>query len=213
MDELNWSGLLYAPPPPIALRADDTALLWDGATPLIFLRTEQGGGETLIFNFDPRSSNATRLPAFVLLVNRFVEDERQKKPAPEHANFLAGQAVRLVLPPKVRTAHLEVSDPNAQENSTPAVSTLTPADAAQLHAPSPPAFFTVKVDDQVWLDAAAQFPDPRESDFHDATTIRLETRAQVAREEAHSHPDTLTPLWLLALLGTLLASWREAGRT
>jgi hypothetical protein len=212
MDELNWSGLLYQMVTPLANQPDDTILLWDGATPLIFLRTESGGGQSLVCNFDPRHSNATHLPAFVLLMDRFIEEVRRRKAAPERANFLAGQSLRLVLPDTARGARLEVFPAETGNVSAARTVDLKPAIAAQAQAPSPPGFFTVKVDGQTWLDGAAQFPDPRESDFQNATAIPRDARAQVAREESHSHLDSLTPVWLLALLGALLWSWREAGK-
>jgi hypothetical protein len=167
-----------------------------------------------VFNFDPRHSNLLRLPAFVILVHRFAEQARVRKPAFARDNFLSGQALDLVLPPGVHTAQLETTPLNSVNGASPQVQVtkLTPNIAEHLHAPSPPGFFAVKVDDKLWLDGAAQFPDPRESDFHDAASIPLEAHAQTVREEAHSHPDTLTPLWLLILLGVLLASWRETGK-
>ncbi len=55
-------------------------------------------------------------------------------------------------------------------------------------------------------------PTPGNRIFNDATSIPLDAKAQITREEAHSHPDALTPLWLLALLGALLASWRETAK-
>ena len=44
-------------------------------------------------------------------------------------------------------------------------------------------------------------------------TVLLSTADQIQREQANSHPDNLAPLWLLGLLGALLASWYEAGKT
>ena len=212
MDGLNWSGLLYHALPPLPPERDDLTLMWDGGQPLITLRAPPGAGRTLIFNFDPRHSNAAHLPAFVLLLTRFAESARRQKPAFVRDNFSAGQSLSLVLPPGASGAKMEITPMNARDGAKLPVTDLAAAAAAQAHAPSPPAFFTVKVDGRPWLDGASQFPDPRESDFHDATSLPLESRPQLAREEAHSHTDALTPLWLLALLGVLLACWRETGK-
>jgi hypothetical protein len=189
--------------------------MWDGSTPLVFLRAPPGQGQSLVINFDPRQSNLTHLPAFVLLVHRFAELVRTAKPAFERENYPSGQALSPVLPPGAHAARLEITpsgSPGAA-GAAPIATVLTPGAVVHIRTPSPPAFFTIKVDDKVWLDGAAQFPDPRESDFHDAVAIPLDAHAQIAREEAHSHPDALTPLWVLALVGALLASWHETGKT
>jgi len=214
MDGLNWSGLLYQRPNLIAMRAKDTALLWDANEPLIFIRPEPQGAQLLVLNLDPRApDNITRLPAFVLLVNRFVEDVRHRKPAPERANFLSGQPLNLILPSQAHNIHLVVSVPDAKGGTTKRDTILTATTAAQVQAPSPPAFFTVNVDGQLWVDGASLFPNPQASDFRDAASIPLSSADQIQREQANSHPDNLAPLWLLLLLGALLASWYEAGKT
>jgi hypothetical protein len=214
MDGLNWSGLEYHALPPAPPQRGDITLMWDGSLPLITLREPPGQGQTLIFNFNPMLSNAAHLPAFVLLLDRFAEQARLKKPAFARANFPSGQSLALVLPPGAKGAKLEIlpMDAKADSANPNSATDLSLNAAAQAHAPSPPSFFTVKVDGKLWLDAASQFPDPRESDFHDAATIALDAKAQSMREEAHSHTDALTPLWLLALLGALLATWRETGK-
>jgi len=212
MDGLNWAGLLYTSLPPLPRRREDITLMWDGSQPLIFLRQLPGQGPVLVLNFDPRHSNLTRLPAFVLLIDRFAEMARMHKAAFARQNFPSGEQLSLVLPHGALGAKLENTPMSGPDAGNPKTTTLSAVVATQSRAPSPPAFFTIKVDDKLWLDGASQFPDPRESDFHDAAAIPLEAKAQVAREEAHSHPDSLTPLWLLTLLGVLLATWRETAR-
>jgi hypothetical protein len=213
MEGLNFSGLILQLSPILTPKPEDTTLLWEGATPLIFLHPQAGGGQTLVFNIDPRHSNLIRLSAFALLVDRFAEQARRMKAASEEANFLAGQPLHLQMPAQAHSARMETTalTPKPGAATPPVIAAnLTAASLGQAHAPSPPAFFLVSVDGQPWLDGATQFPDPRESDFHDAAKIPLDTTAQAAREQAHSKPDSLVPLWLLLLLGTLLASWREA---
>ncbi len=213
MEGLNFSGLIFQPAPVLTPKPEDTTLLWDGATPLIFVHPQSGGGRTLVFNIDPRHSNLLRLSAFALLVDRFAEEVRRMKAAAERANYLAGQPLHLLMPAQAHGARLETTALASKDDATnaPAIITeLTAATLNQARAPSPPAFFRVTVDGQPWLDGATQFPDPRESDFHDVTKIPLDATAQAVREQSHSQPDSLTPLWLLLLLGTLLASWRAA---
>ena len=90
--------------------------------------------------------------------------------------------------------------------------TLSSGAAGEARAPSPPAFFKMQLNDRTLLEGASQFPDPRQSYFLDSTAVALDPALQIAREQAHSRPDALTPLWLLTLLGVLLASWREAAK-
>ena len=169
MDGLNWSGLLYQRPPVVAMRANDTALLWDAGTPLAFLRPEPKGAQSLVLNLDPRApDNATRLPAFALLMDRFAEDVRHRKPAPERGNYLSGQPLNLVLPPSAHNIHLLVSMPDAKGGTTKRDKVLTVNTDTQAHAPTAPAFFTVTVYDQLWVDGASIFPNPQASDFSDA---------------------------------------------
>ncbi len=167
MDGLNWAPLLYHPLPALPGMRNDLTLMWDGAKPLLTLRAPPGQGQALIFNFDPQFSNAAHLSAFVLLLDRFAEQAREHKAAFSRGNFPSGQTLSLVLPPAAGNVTLEVSPMSEKTDSgaNPPSSNLTPTAAAQARAPSPPSFFTVKVDGKPWLEGASQFPDPRESDF------------------------------------------------
>ncbi len=98
VDALNWRGLLG--PGPSALRAGvaDEVLLWQGETPLVWLRGGVGGAEArrqLVLNFDWEAGNAGRLPATVLLLRRFVEGLRDAQPGAYAANFDTGARVEL----------------------------------------------------------------------------------------------------------------------
>lgn len=90
MENLNWQGLIARETFGLPFGENDTALLWQGSRPLIFLRNE-GGSSQLIFNFDIRQSNAARLPAFALLVHRFFNSLREGKIAYEAVNAEARQ--------------------------------------------------------------------------------------------------------------------------
>ncbi len=87
---LSWNGLICKETAPIPAQAGDEGLLWQGTRPLIFLR---GGGanRSLLINFDVRQSNADRLPAFVVLLNRFLESVRSEKVAFERLNVETNQ--------------------------------------------------------------------------------------------------------------------------
>lgn len=92
MENLNWQGLVVQNTFGMPFQKGDSALLWQGDRPLIFLRTI-GNTRQLVFNFDVRQSNAARLPAFALLVHRFFALLRTEKIAPSAANVEAGQTV------------------------------------------------------------------------------------------------------------------------
>lgn len=94
MDSLNWQGLIARETLGVPFREGDTALLWQGRRPLIFLRLRDGRPQ-LIFNFDVSQSNAARLPAFPLLVHRFFDLLRRNKPAPEAANVETRQVLEI----------------------------------------------------------------------------------------------------------------------
>ncbi len=92
MENLNWQGLVARDTFGMPFREGDSALLWQGSRPLIFLRTQDQSSQ-LVFNFDVRRSNALRLPAFALLAHRFFSTVRTNKVAPESANVETRQQI------------------------------------------------------------------------------------------------------------------------
>jgi hypothetical protein len=92
MESLTWQGLIARDTLGVPFREGDTALLWQGQRPLIFLRSQEGR-QQLIFNFDVRQSNAARLPAFPLLIHRYFAQLRKDKPAYEAANVETRQVL------------------------------------------------------------------------------------------------------------------------
>jgi len=186
--DLNWSGLLCRDTRQIPSQRGDRTLVWHGARPLIFLR-EENGGPQLVVNFDLRSSNADRLPAFVLLLHRFAEQIRAGKFAPEFRNVETNQllivASRSGLPP-------------------PAI----PGEVRGIsRAPAEPRFFTVRQGDMTLLTAAAQFSDPREADFRAATSLDGLGAAMGELAVRNTRADFLAPVWALALGAAMIGSW------
>ncbi|MDD5348851.1 MAG: BatA domain-containing protein [Chthoniobacteraceae bacterium] len=171
---LTWAGLLVpAGAPALTPGAGDTVLLWQGDRPLLVRR-----GADLLVAFDFAHSNAARLPAFVLLLHRFVEAVRAAAPGPESANFETNQSFALA----------------------------GAADGGLRRAPVEPGFFEAGEGDAK-LTGAAHFADPRESDFQDAASVDRVEGAAKARRERSSRQDPLTPLWVLLLGGLLAANW------
>lgn len=92
MESLTWQGLVARDTLGVPFREGDTALLWQGQRPLIFLRAQEGKPQ-LIFNFDVLQSNAARLPAFPLLIHRYFAQVRKDKIAYEAANVETRQTI------------------------------------------------------------------------------------------------------------------------
>lgn len=207
MEGVTWSGLLSPGPAADLLPAGARALLWQGEQPLAWLETVQGAPR-LVFGWNWPASNADRLPASAVLLHRVIEDARHRKFAPETTNVDAGQL--LELPPEPLPA------PHAAD-AKPAVWTLQDAagktrplafdELTTLRAPSTPGFFEVRRDDAVLLRAAAQFADPRETDFAAAETLAEPEDLPLDVIQANSEKDHLRPLWLLLLIGVLVGSW------
>jgi hypothetical protein len=186
--ELNWSGLLCRDSLRVPPKPGDQTLVWQGDRPLIFLR-ESGATSLLVVNFDLRASNATRLPAFVLLLHRFVERIRAGKIAPETRNVETNQLLTVAADPALPPP------------------TIAEQPAAVLRAPFQPGFFDVRQANSTLLHGAAHFADAREADFREAASFDGvgDTVERVIQQ--NSEADFLTPIWTLLLACSIIASW------
>lgn len=207
--DLNWQGWLGAGPHGFAAVPGDRPLLWHGRWPLVWVR-EAPGARKLIFGFDWETSNAARLPATVLLVRRFLEAERDAQRAAYRANFDGGSRVAIVGAPTDGAWTLEFAPAHGAAGELPRVTSLAPAERAELRAPGRAGFFTVRRGDEVLVEGAAQPGDVRQGDFRSAETFTVELGdARDAALERHTVADPLVPLWLLLLAAAMLGSWRE----
>jgi len=176
MDGLSWQGLIARNTFTAPFTENDTALLWQGNRPMIFQRSSPGGPQ-LVFNFDVRSSNATRLPAFALLVHRFLAQQRADKVAYEAKNVDTSQTVAIA------------GYGSERAPAQPGFFSVNDKTGTPL------------------FEGAAQFADSRESDFRDAATWRSPVSTANARRQANAVGDFLDPLWVTALAGLMLWSW------
>jgi hypothetical protein len=181
MDNLTWQGLIARDTLGVPFREGDTALLWQGGRPLIFLRAQDGKTQ-LIFNFDVRQSNATRLPAFPLLLHRFFGQLRKEKPAYEAANVETRQTLEIV----------------------GAIARRAPE--------RPEFFSVSSADNQLLFDGAAQFGDTRESDFSAAATNRSPELAVETIRQANARGEFLDPIWAALLAALMFWNWILTGR-
>lgn len=212
---LNWQGWFGTGPFGFTPAPADTPLLWQGRWPLVFVKpagVEMNGGQPpvshgrkLMLAFDWATSNAARLPATVLLAERFLETERDAQAAPYTANFdcnapvaLAGQSADGAL---TRTWQ-----PAAGGEATTRLIAAT--ERAELRAPGRAGFFTLKRGEEVIVRGAAQFADARQGDFTAAERffVSLPGEQQTAMER-NTRSDPFALLWMLALVGLVLGSW------
>ena len=215
IDGLNWQGLISRQTPGIPREDSDTVLLWQGDRALIFLRTGAGARQ-LCFNFDLATSNADRLPAFIVLLHRFVDGLRSRKVAPESLNFEINQPVPLAfaagegVPTELTFESASVSLAQAATQSQ----TIPLSRAALLRAPDRPGFFEIRQGETPGrlLSAAAHFADTREADLRHAATRSDLAGLETTLVDQHTERDARWPLWLLLLLAALLASWYYVNR-
>lgn len=203
-DGLNWQGLLCKDTLRIPQKPEDRVLLWQDDRPLISVRG--GAHRQLLFSFDLDQSNAKRLPAFVILLHRFIESVRSEKIAPETVNVETNQTLRVNADPAGKPVELRADD--ASGNVTAA-----PAQAQTLRAPVEPGFFEVKQGSAILLKGAAHFADARTADLRGAESFdSLQNRTIASLAEKNSRQDFLAPVWTLLVAGLLTLNWAWRGR-
>lgn len=198
VEGLSFDGLIitHADAQPFTPDEAATVLVWDREEPLIFLEPH-GQGQRLVFNFYADGSNLDRLPAFVVLVHRFVERIRLHKLAAWRENFELAQT--LPLPPAATRLSL-------QQAGSPAVVSL-PA-----RAPEIPSFFTLAANGEPLVSGATQFLDIREADLRNAASANTFTAANQTAALSHSSDDFLLPVWLFLAIALCLGSYHFAER-
>jgi hypothetical protein len=197
--DLAWSSLLCGKPGDLSQGPDDEPLLWKADRMLAFVRHgKKPGGEPLqrlILNWDLSKSNAARLPAMLVLLQRYVERVRENRQSPWSGNFELGQSIKVV----------EIGANNTRRKLT--LLTGTQEDPFTGSAPERPMFFDVSVDGKKYLSAAAHFADTREADFHDAAPADNTSSLKHDLAMKQTEADPLAPFWVLAVLACLLGSW------
>jgi hypothetical protein len=213
--DLGWGGLLSGPAGNVSLSNFDEPLLWKGGRPLAFVRSSvlPGGRrvQSLMLNFDVAGSTASRTPAVVVLIGRFIDRIRVGIDRPWAENFETSQVVRV--PDRV------MSGPAGR-----ATVQITGLDGAAAAAPMPfrgraptnPGFFTVTAATNPPATApivrgAAAFADSRESDFRDAAPVDTLEAIRAAQAIKQSVEDPWGPLWLGIAIAGLLAAWGWRG--
>lgn len=192
VEGLTWDGLISGGPAGLVPPAGATVLLWQGGRELVWLE-QTATVSRLALNFDVARSNAARLPAFVVLLDRYVASLRANLARASSWNGETHQ--RIDLGAGWRRA------PGLQGSADVVVTD------GRLSAPGRPGFFAVRAESGEVLRGAARFGDAREADFQSAASFRIEGRSVADAARAASQPDPWRPLWLLAVGGCLFGAW------
>ncbi len=205
MKDLDWQGLIAKKTAALPAIEGETVLLWQGERPLIMMRRGEGVRQ-LIFNFDVLNSNAARLPSFIVLIHRFVNELRAEKIGSETANVELRQDLKIAIDTGDDAAPLSIKvGSNAAE--------IPPARAGALKAPDTPGFFEIRQGDELRFHGAGNFADTREADFTEAA-LYSELEALPAKiTENRTVDDPRWQLWLLVILAAILAAWALINRS
>lgn len=203
MKGLNWQSLLCLDTARIPAKPGDEVLLWQGERPLIFLRGE-GIARQLCFNFDLRKSNARKLPAFIVLIHRYLDALRADLPLREVENYECAQKLRVA---SVQTEGAKNLRMVWSENGLENVLEVPPSQAPVLKAPVKPGVFQVRQGEVELVRGAAHFADTREADLSRAAPFNGLEDAEAALADRFSREDSHWRLWMLLLLVTLVVSW------
>lgn len=198
-ERLSFDGLILPARPGLSLSPLDEVLLWDGDQAMI-ARRGSGRPQILRWAFSPLDGNAARHPSVLLLLSRFIDQQRSYVPAYSRDNVETGQRLSLALPDPTQPFDLI-------EEERGYITTFPPHRASRLHAPLEPGFFTIRQGENVIFSGAAYFAETREADFRPAVSFQRDPPGEASRLTSLSRADFLIPLWLLALLGALLGHY------
>lgn len=203
--DLSWAGFLGRPlsAPDTALAPGEQVLVWIGEAPLVTLR-ETGAGSRLALRFDLDASNADRLPAMVLMLNRYLRQARRATPGVEVVNLETRQ--RLDLPDRGGERLEQLFEPMDGE---PRRETFT---TPPERAPESPGYVTLRSGDRDLLRAGVFAGDVREADLRDASSRELPGTLLMERRKLNSQSDFLRPLWFSLLGLTLVGAWWSGAR-
>jgi hypothetical protein len=187
-EDLGFSALLVGDRAALQPLPSDELLLSAAGRPLVVYRPQ---GPKLIVGFDLERSNAARVPAFVLMLHRFVAQVRAARPGREQDNVETGQP-------------LAVAAQGALQVEQPDGSTAT-VDAAALRAPDGPGFFRVRQGNVERFVGAAHFADAAEADLTRAASLSDPVSRSAAATSTGTRESAWMPLVVVLLAGLVAA--------
>ncbi len=204
MKDLDWQGLIAKKTASLPATEGQIVLLWQGERPLIIMKRSEGIRQ-LIFNFDVLNSNAARLPSFIVLIHRFVNQLRTEKVGSESDNVELRQRLKIAVDTGEEAAPLGIkTGSNAAE--------IPPTQAGIIKAPNTPGYFEIRQGNDLRFRGAGNFADTREADFSEAAPYS-ELKALPAKiAENRTVNDPRWQLWLLAILAAILTAWALINR-
>lgn len=202
--DLDWQGLIARSTPSLPLTESDLPLLWQGDRVMIMLRKNKGIRQ-LIFNFDVVTSNAPRLPAFVVLIHRFVNLIRSEKISMEQGNVEWHQLLRLAHESAPGAPPLEFRIGN-QSRSVPLNR------ARFLRAPDSSGTFEISQGDNLLFRGCSNFADVREADFSQAGAVSEIGDLPRQLREGQTGDDPWRPLWVFLVGAATVLSWTFPGK-
>ncbi len=200
---LNWQSLLCLDATRIPQRKTDVGLLWQGERSLLFLRGE-GMAQQLFINFDLRFANAHKLPAFVVMLHRFMEEVRGKLPLHEVRNCENGERLKLACNQDEKAAELKLIWQTTAGEQTKNFPTRQ---VGLIQAPATAGEFKVMQGKHELLRGSSHFADTREADFSKAGSRNDLIGTKAALIERLGREDSYWRLAVLVILGVALASW------
>ncbi len=195
--DLAWTGVLARPRDFAALRPGDQPLVWMGELPLVLLR-ESGGVRQLIFTCALSGGNLERLPAFVLLLHRFLEGLRAEIDLPEARMLEAG-------------GELAVAGPGLRYRFEDLQGRVSSGPDVPRRVPDEPGYLQLWRGMELRLDAAVVRGDLSESDVRGASRKDAPEGLTAEIRERNSERDVLAGLWVLLLAGCVVGSWMAGG--
>lgn len=209
---LNWQALQSRETIAFPITASDEVLLWQGQRPLIVLREvlpsedepSKGPKKHLIFNFDLSLSNALKLPSTVVLLHRFTNGLRDEKIAFEALNTETGQELSIARDPSLPVVVKDFDDSEVITRELPG--------KEPLQAPNKPGYFEIAQGETTLLKSASHFADTREADLRNADSKNEINRLTASVIDQNTSEDKWWPLWVFAILATLLAAWHFTRR-
>lgn len=205
---LSWHDLWVRSRFPLLPGADDQVLVWLQDKPLILLR-RTAHADQLLCNFHVADSNARQLPAFVILLHRFVEQVRGQKVGFQQVNVEFNQLLNLAVSPAAPPLEVAI---HPLRGGAEQKLTIPRRQVSFLRAPHEPAFVEVQQGEQIIEKAAVYFADAREADFKLAASYDGVSGKSRARALKNSEQDVLFPLWVVLLGGVFLANWHFVER-